>query len=220
MTAAGSVVVVHHMPGFDRATKEIARRFVELGYNAIMPNLNYRDAPGASSDDAAAATRAAGGVPDERLIGDVAGAQNYLLSLSNSNGKSGIIGYCSGGRQSVLAACNIKFDAAVDCYGAYVMQPPASDSPLAIAPISDQLVNLSCSLLGLFGDNDMHPSQDEVALLAKSLDVLGKDFDFHSFANAGHAFFSPSRPSYQVDAANRGWELIIEFFQSRVGGSS
>src|ERR1700712_4304493 len=65
----GSVLVIHHLPGYDRATKEIVRRFAEAGYAALCPNLHYREAPGAAPDDAAAANRAAGGVPDERLIG-------------------------------------------------------------------------------------------------------------------------------------------------------
>ena len=43
----GGVVVIHHMPGYDRATKEITRRFAELGYDAICPNLYSREAPGA-----------------------------------------------------------------------------------------------------------------------------------------------------------------------------
>src|SRR5665648_179465 len=68
----GGVVVIHHMPGYDRGTKEIVRRFAELGYDAICPNLYWREAPGAAPDDAAATARANGGVPDERLIGDVA----------------------------------------------------------------------------------------------------------------------------------------------------
>ena len=72
----GGVVVIHHMPGYDAPTKEIARRFAAEGYNALMPNLYHRDAPGASPDDAAAAARAKGGVPDARLIGDVAGARH------------------------------------------------------------------------------------------------------------------------------------------------
>ena len=71
----GGVVVIHHMPGYDRATKEIVRRFAELGYDAICPNLYYREAPGAGPDDAAAVARAPGGVPDERLLGDVDGAR-------------------------------------------------------------------------------------------------------------------------------------------------
>src|SRR5215470_7804542 len=89
----GGVVVIHHMPGYDRATKEIVRRFAELGYDAICPNLYHREAPGASPDDAAATARAQGGVPDARLVGDVTGAAAYLRALPTSNGKVGVIGY-------------------------------------------------------------------------------------------------------------------------------
>jgi carboxymethylenebutenolidase len=86
--------------------------------------LHYRDAPGASPDDAAAASRASGGVPDDRLVGDVGSSADYLRALPGSNGKIGVIGYCSGGRQSFLAACSLQLDAAVDCYGAAVVRAP------------------------------------------------------------------------------------------------
>src|ERR1700756_3554114 len=98
-TARGSVVVIHHMPGYDSSTKEITRKFAAHGYAALMPNLYYRDAPGASPDDAAATARAKGGVPDERLVGDVAGAAAHLRAMDGSNGKVGVIGYCSRGRE-------------------------------------------------------------------------------------------------------------------------
>ena len=47
------------MPGYDAQTKEIARNFAVHGYNAVVPNLYCREAPGASPDDAAATARAA-----------------------------------------------------------------------------------------------------------------------------------------------------------------
>ena len=56
----GSVVVIHHMPGYDAQTKEITRTFAVNGYTAVCPNLYWREAPGASPDDAAATARAAG----------------------------------------------------------------------------------------------------------------------------------------------------------------
>src|SRR4030081_1549365 len=97
-TPRGGVVVIHHMPGYDIQTKEIVRRFATEGYASICPNLYFREAPGASPDDAAAAARANGGVPDERLVGDVDGAGKYLNSLAGASGKVGVIGYCSCGR--------------------------------------------------------------------------------------------------------------------------
>lgn len=206
------VVVIHHMPGFDRATKEIVRRFAELGYDAICPNLHYREAPGAAPDDAAAATRAKGGVPDERLIGDVAAAVTYLRSLPIANGRVGVIGYCSGGRQSVLSACALDVDAAVDCYGAFVLATRPADSASRVTPIADRLPELRCPLLGLFGNDDTHPSPAEVDELEATLRELGKEVEFHRYDGAGHAFFAVDRPSYRVAAANDGWERVAEFF--------
>src|SRR6476619_7552833 len=145
----GGVVVIHHMPGYDRATKEIVRRFAEMGYDAICPNLYWREAPGAARD--------AGGVPDARLVGDVAGAAAHLRSLPTSNGRVGVIGYCSGGRQSVLAACRTDVDAAVDCYGAFVTGEPPEGFPLQVSPLTDRLGDLRCPVLGLFGAEDKYP---------------------------------------------------------------
>jgi carboxymethylenebutenolidase len=213
----GGVVVIHHLPGYDRATKEMVRRFAELGYDAICPNLYWRLAPGAAPDDAAAAARAQGGIPDEQLVGDVGGAAAYLRSLPTSNRKVGVIGFCSGGRQSVLAACNLDLDAAVDCYGAFVTGTPPEGFPLKVHNLVDQLPNLSCPLLGLFGNEDKTPSPAHIDELDKLLTEHGKEHEFHRYDDAGHAFFSVDRPSYRVEAANDGWERIADFYAANLG---
>lgn len=214
----GGVVVIHHMPGYDRGTKEIVRRFGELGYDAVCPNLYWREAPGADPADAAATARAGGGVPDERLVGDVGGAAGYLRSLPSSNGKVGVIGYCSGGRQSVLATCNLDLDAAVDCYGAFVTGTPPEGFPLQVTNLVDQLPSLRAPLLGLFGNEDSHPSPEQVDELDRILTEHGKPHEFHRYDDAGHAFFATDRPSYRVAAANDGWERIVEFYGKYLGG--
>jgi len=210
--ARGSVVVIHHMPGYDSSTKEIVRKFAANGYAALMPNLYYRDAPGASSDDAAAAARAKGGVPDGQLVGDVRGAADYLRQLEDSNGKVGVIGYCSGGRQSFLAACSLKLDAAVDCYGACIVNPPPEGMPLKVTPIVGLAEDLSCPLLGLFGAEDKFPAPDETAALADALDEYGKVHEFHTYEGAGHAFFAVDRAAYRPEAATDGWQKIWDFY--------
>jgi carboxymethylenebutenolidase len=213
----GSVVVIHHMPGYDASTKEITRKFAAHGYAALMPNLYYRDAPGASPDDAAATARAKGGVPDDRLVGDVAGAAEHLRALPGANGKVGVIGYCSGGRQSFLSACSLQLDAAVDCYGAAVVRVPERMAAM-FKPIVGLSEHLSCPLLGLFGADDQYPAPDETAELSEALDKYGKAHEFHTYEGAGHAFFAVDRPSYRVEAANDGWEKIWAFFGEHLAG--
>ena len=102
-------------------SKEIARRFASEGYIAICPNLYHRFGPDLAPDDAAAAARAGGWVTTDQFLGDAGGAVRYLRAMPITNGKVGTIGYCSGGRQSFLAACELPVDAAVDCYGAFVI---------------------------------------------------------------------------------------------------
>jgi carboxymethylenebutenolidase len=207
-----AVIVIHHMPGYDWSTKEMTRRLAAKGYHAICPNIHYHDAPGASPDDAAAASRAAGGVPDERFIGDMQGAIDHLKSLPSHNGKIGVIGHCSGGRHAFLTGCSLSVDAVIDCYGAFIVGDPPQASGLTIGPIVDLTPKLSAPLLGLFGVEDVYPDTAQVEALRTALEAAGKSFDFHTFDGAGHAFFAVDRPSYRVEAANEGWGMIFRFF--------
>jgi carboxymethylenebutenolidase len=213
--ARGGMVVIHHMPGYDEATKEITRRFAVHGYNAICPNLYWREAPGAAPDDAASTARAAGGVPDERLVGDVGGAVTWLKDLTTSNGKVATIGYCSGGRQAWLANGHLDLAAAVVCYGAFIVGEvpegmPARPSLAALAPA------MSGPILGLFGNDDSYPTPEQVDELEGLLKSAGKPYDFHRYDGAGHAFFSVDRPSYRPEAAVDGWEKIWVFLATNL----
>ena len=214
----GGVVWIHHMPGYDRETKEFVRRLAVAGYHAVCPNLYSREAPGADPDDAAATVRAAGGVPDDRLVGDVGASAAYLRALPTSNGSVGVIGHCSGGRQAVLAGCHLDLDAAVDCYGAFVTGEPPQGYPIKVTNLVDQLPNLQPPLLGLFGKDDRYPSPEAVAKLDAELNRLGKDHEFYSYDGAGHSFFSVDRPAYRVEAALDGWRRIEDFFAKQLKG--
>jgi carboxymethylenebutenolidase len=211
------VLVIHHAPGWDEASKEIARRFAYHGYVAISPNLYHRYGPELAPDDAAAAARAAGWITTEQFLGDAGGAIGHLRGLPVSNGKVGTIGYCSGGRQSFLAACELPVNAAVDCYGAFVISSPPPELPYRMEPIIDRAPKISCPILGLFGVEDKNPSPDEVAKIDAELTRLGKEHEFHTFDDAGHGFFAVDRPSYRVAAAVEGWRLVFDFYGRHLG---
>ncbi len=207
-----SVVVIHHMPGWDESSKEIARKLAYHGYAAILPDLNFREGKG-SPEANSASVRAGGGMPDDRTIGDVEGSIRYLRSLPYGKGKVGVVGYCSGGRQAYLAACKIpSIDAVVVCYGGGIATPPDKLTPRQpVAPI-DFTASLNSPLLGLFGKEDTRPSPDEVAKIDAELKRLDKTYEFHSYENAGHGFFGVDRPSYRPEAAMDGWNKVFNWF--------
>jgi carboxymethylenebutenolidase len=212
---AGGVVVIHHLPGYDRQTKEFARSLAVGGFNAVMPNLYSREAPGADPDDAVAAARSQGAIPipDERIVAEVEGAIAYLKGLPNANGKIGVIGHCSGGRQSFLAAVSLPLDAAVDCYGGFVVGEPPAGHPLAgWQPIVTKAPSLSCPLLGLFGKEDKFPSPEHVAELEQALQAAGKTYEFHSYDGANHGFMQVDTARYHPQAAVDAWGKILDWF--------
>ena len=209
----GGVVWIHHMPGYDRETKEFVRRLAVNGYHTVAPNLYSREAPGAAPDDAAAAARAAGWVPDERLVGDVAGAVEHLRSLPGANGKFGVIGHCSGGRQSFLAALSLPLDAAVDCYGGFVVGTPPAGHPLVgWEPLVNKTPDLSCPLLGLFGAEDKYPSPEHVAELEEALKAAGKTYKFRTYEGANHGFLQVDSARYHAESAVEAWREILDWF--------
>lgn len=108
------MVLVHHLPGWDEFYRETARRVAEHGYVAICPNLYHRSGHG-TAEDVAATVRAAGGVPDDQVVGDVEASAAHLRSLPYVGDRIGIFGTCSGGRHAYLAASRTRsFDAVVD----------------------------------------------------------------------------------------------------------
>ncbi len=205
------VIVIHEVFGLVEHTKEIARKFAAHGYIALAPDLYYREGPG-EPEKVSAAVRQSGGVADSRVIGDLEGAITALRSLATCNGKIGCIGYCSGGRQTLLFACNTKnLSAAVDCYGGRVITDELT--PKQPQAVIDMIPNLSCPVLGLFGESDQNPSPQHVARLEEELKKYHKEYQFKTYlADAGHGFFADYRPSYRQTAAVDGWQRIFDFF--------
>lgn len=208
-----SVVVIHHMPGWDEWTREVVRKFAQHGYNAISPNLFHRFGVG-TADDVAAVARSQGGASDAQVMADVEGAARYLRALPTSNGKVGTIGFCSGGRHVYLAACSIpSLDAAVDCWGGGVVaRPDQLNEKRPVAPI-DLTDRMEVPLLGIFGNEDRSPTPEQVDQTEAELQRLGKVYEFHRYEGAGHGFFATDRPAYRPEQAVDAWGKVFAWFE-------
>jgi carboxymethylenebutenolidase len=203
-----AMVLAHHMPGWDEWYREATHRFAYHGYVTVTPNLYYRSGHG-TPEDVAAKVRADGGIPDAQAVGDLAGAMQYLRSLPYTSGKVGIFGTCSGGRHAYLTACQVAgFDAIIDCWGGRVVMPAEQlNANFPVAPI-DYTADLSCPILGLFGNDDTSPPPDQVDQHEAELKKHG----------TGHGFFYYNRPNYRQAQAVDGWEKIFNFLGKHLGG--
>lgn len=216
------MVLVHHAPGLDPWCMEVVRRFATEGYACVAPHLYHRRGPGHWAD-VAAAGRAEGlakAMPNEQVMGDIAGAAAYLRAQPDSNGKVGVIGFCSGGRQAFLAACEVPtLDAAVDCWGGSVLPRPAADGRPASQGVIARAGDMSMPLLGIFGNDDSNPDRAEVDEISRVLTELGKDHTFHRYDGAGHAFFVTDKPVYRLEQALDGWQQVFKFLDRTLKGA-
>ncbi len=207
-----AVVLIPHMPGWDEFYRETTRRFSQHGYLAICPDIFNRFGHG-TPEEVAGKARAAGGVPDSSVMGDVKGALNLLKAMPNSNGKVGVIGTCSGGRHAYLAACTVDgVDAVADLWGGGVVANKEDATPSRpVAPI-EYTPDLACPLLGLFGNDDKSPPPDQVNIHEEELKKHGKDYEFHRYDGAGHGFWYYHSPMYRPQQAMDAWEKVFSFF--------
>ena len=168
------VVLIHHLPGWSEFYIETTRRFAHHGYLAICANLYERAGEG-NPDDVAAKVRADGGIPDAQMVGDTEAAVKWMRAQPNHNGKVGLFGSCSGGRHAFIYACQKKdVDACVDLWGGrVVMGKEELNAKTPVAPI-DMTKDLSCPLLGIFGNDDRAPSPEQVNQHEAELKKHGK----------------------------------------------
>ena len=161
--------------------------------------------------------REASGAPDETVMGDCDGALSFLHNQANANGKVGVIGMCSGGRHTFLAACTVDgIDAAVDCWGGGVVAKPEELTPARpVAPI-DYTEKLDCPLLGIFGNDDHSPTPEHVNILEEELKKYGKDYEFHRYDGAGHGIWYYDKPMYRQEQAMDSWNIACDFFDKHL----
>lgn len=209
------ILLIHHMPGWDEWTREAARRFTAHGYSVICPNL-YEDWGHGTPEEVVERAKADGGMVDKNVMEDCDNALSFLRSQPNANGKVGVIGMCSGGRHTFLAACTLDgIDAAVDCWGGAVAAPEAATPQRPVAPI-EYAENLNCPLMGIFGNEDHWPTAEEVNIMGARLKELGKDYTFHRYDGAGHGIWYYHRPMYRQEQAMDSFNKVLAFFEKHL----
>ena len=223
-TTSGShpgVIVIMEAFGLNDHIKDVADRFAREGYIALAPDMYTREGtPDISNPDTMLQNvmRIMFSVPDSQAMGDLDAGAQYIKSQADSNGKVGAIGFCSGGRYTLMFGCTSKnLDAAVDSAGGFITQdgPNEQEDTRPVPPI-DMIADLNCPLLGLFGEEDPNPSPEHAERLQAELDKHGKTYEMRMYPDAGHAFFADYRDSYRPVPAQDMWHRVLTFYDKHL----
>lgn len=207
------IVVIHEAFGLVEHIRDLARRFANIGYNALAPDLYSRAGGPSDPGDINTVFPVMFGLPDKQAVQDLEASAAHLRGLRGATGKIGAIGFCSGGRHTLLFACSSsKVDAAIDCWGGFIDRatPDAETTAARPTPVLDLVKNLHCPLLGVFGVEDQNPPVAiEAELKARA---AGKDVTTKIYQDAGHAFLADYRPSYREKPAFELWNDATAYF--------
>src|SRR5262249_42722371 len=214
------IVVIHEAFGLVEHIRDIARRFANIGYNALAPDL-FHQSGSTDPNTMEAVFPVMFGLPDAQAVRDLEASAAHLRGLPGATGKIGAIGFCSGGRQTLLFACSSdKVDAAVDCWGGFIHRatPDTETTPSRPKPILDIVGQLHCPLFGVFGEEDQNPTVAQSEDLRSRAQRAGKDITIKVYKNAGHAFLADYRPSYREEPAAELWRDAVAFFDKNLKG--
>ena len=203
------IVLIQEWWGIDDHIKDVTNRFAGEGYAVLSPDLFHGEVTSEPSE----AMKLIQGMDRDRATKELNGAVAYLKGQPFCNGKVGIIGTCSGGRHSYLVVCRISgFSAVVDCWGGGVIMPSDRLTPKQPVPPIEYTSDLSCPILGLFGNDDQNPSPEQVNQHEEELKKHGKTYEFHRYDGAGHGFWYYDRPAYRPEQAMDAWSKTFAFF--------
>lgn len=213
------IIVIHEAWGVLEHIRDVTRRLANLGYIALAPDLYTRVGAPKPEDSMDIVRSRMLALADAQLVRDLDQAAGLLAAQPGISGKIGCVGFCMGGRTTLLYACSgNRLNAAIDCWGGAVTADAAPVTPQRPVPIIDLVPRLSCPLYVVAGEEDTNPSPAQIEMLRQRLQQAGKTFTVDIFKDAGHAFFADYRPSYREQAAFELWPKMASFFDRHLKG--
>jgi len=213
------VVVVMEVFGLNDHIGSVISHFGRRGFLAIAPDLYVDHAPGTviPYGELTRAREIRATLSDTRALEHIGRAVRWLREHDTLPG-AGIVGYCMGGRLSLLAGAKVEgIAAAVGYYpsGLGLVDPPQGRGNIHALPL---LQDYRVPALVHFGADDDYIPPDHIGRIAQGLAASKVQTELVIHAGAGHAFNNDDRPeAFRQEAARQAWERTLAFFWSHLG---
>jgi carboxymethylenebutenolidase len=222
------MIVIHEAGGLGEHIRDVCNRLANIGYVTLGVDLYTREGGPPDTSDPQAMMARLFSMSDATALGDLKGAADYLRELDEVTGRIGCIGFCMGGRYTLLLACaSRELDAAVDCWGGFVdratFEERASEQR-PTPPLEMVAEQLECPLLAAIGAEDQNPSPELGARLREAAERspagrAGQEIKLDVYEEASHAFFADYRPTYRPEPAAKLWAEIVPFLSRHLQSS-
>lgn len=213
--ATRAVVVIQEAFGVNSHIEDVTRRFAAEGYHAVAPHLFHRSGdPVIAYGDLETVMSHVGALSDDAFLVDVDATLGHLAAAGIPAERTGIVGFCMGGRVTFLVAVRRALGAAVGFYGGGIVTPRFPQFP----PLVGEAASLKTPWLGIFGGRDQSIPVADVERLGSELASAPVPTDIVMYPDAGHGFFCDQRESYHPEAAADAWPKALAWLERHLGG--
>lgn len=192
-----AVIVIHEWWGLNDNVRRAAERLAGEGYVTLAVDL-HRGKTADTPKDAMLMGRVLS-ENQEVALANLKDAIAYLKTLDGVS-RIGVIGWCQGGRWSMLTA--LTYPADIDATVVYYGRVTDDKAELEV---------LDMPVLGIFAGDDFIVPPKMVYRFAASMADLKKDLEFYMYRDAAHAFSNPSGQDYNPEAAADAWQRTTAF---------
>ena len=207
------VVVIHHMPGWDRPPRRSpAGSPTRATWPSVPTCTSARASPRPRRTAPASARRAGCPTIARWATSRAPSTTSARCPTSAARSASSATARAAARPTWRRARCAGSTPPSTATAAGWSAKPEELTARQPVAPI-DYTKNLQCPLLGLFGVEDTRPSPADTARTEAALQEAGKTYEFHTYENAGHAFFAVDRPHYRQAAAMDGWKKVLDWFE-------
>ena len=213
------MIVIHEAGGLNDHIRDVAGRIAQLGYVTLAVDLYTREGGPPPMDDVQAMMSRLFSIPDQRVVEDLTGAAEFLRAREDASGKVGCIGFCMGGRYTLLFACSTgSLDAAVDCWGGLSTARRPRRSRPTRGPSLRSIWQGGCRVRfwRRWARRTSTPPPRSASSSASAQSESGHPVQVDIYDGAGHAFFADYRPTYRPEPAARLWHRIVPFLASNL----
>ena len=209
-----AIVVIQEAFGVNEHIEDVTRRFATAGYHAVAPDLFHRAGGGTApyGDFAKVLPLFEGLDGDDAILRDIDAAIDHLRAAGWADGQIGVVGFCLGGRISLLVALRRPIGAGVGFYGGGIVTGRFPQFP----PLIDEVPSLAVPWLGLFGDQDASIPVDDVETLRSVLSGTAPATEIVRYPEAGHGFHCDVRPDYAEADAHDAWARTLAWFETHL----
>lgn len=195
----GAVVVLQEIFGVNAHIRAVAEDFAAQGYTSIAPSLFDRVRRGIQLGYGPADIEQGRGTMQQLDPAATAKDIAAAIAVVRNSGRTATVGYCWGGTQSWLAACEQRIAAAVVYYG-------------KLARVLDRQPR--CAVLAHFGELDRSIPLAEVEQLRAAHPQLA----VHVYPGADHGFNCDQRPTFNAEAAALARRRTLDFLAEHLAG--